>query len=425
MAKVDIDIKQIMKVIPHRIPFLLIDRIIDIEEDSVVAIKNVTMNEPQFLGHFPEYPIMPGVLIVEAMAQAGAYLLLSRPGSEGKLAVFAGIDSVRFRKQVLPGDTLRFEVQATKAKGMLFKMKGVVKVEDQVVCEGELMCSVVSTGQDKKPKAAENVFIHSSAKIGQNVTIGANSYIGEEVVIGDNTEIGTGVMIKKWTKIGSNCKIMHGTTIAMPPQDLKYKDERGDIEIGDNCTIREYVTIHLPTGTGKKTTIGNNCMLMTNVHIPHNATIGNNVIIASFVGLGGHSEIDDNVIIGGMTGLHQFVRIGKMAMIGGQSKIVQDVPPFMIADGNPGQIRGLNIIGLQRRGVSFEAQVELKKAYKILYRSKNNLTQAVSEMKRQCKPLDEVKYLIEFLEKETDRGILKRSEQEDDMLFPDIPELGI
>lgn len=427
MPEINIDVKEIMKVLPHRPPFLLIDKIVEISEDykKVVAIKNVTMNEPFFLGHFPGFPIMPGVLIVEAMAQTGAYGMLSNPDNKGKIALFAAIDGVRFRKPVVPGDQLRIEVEATKVKGPVAKMKGTAFVNGQVACEGELTCSIMDNKGSGGALIDGSASIHPTAKIGKNVKIGTHSVIGQEVEIGDNTEIGSNVLLARWVKIGSDCKVMHGTSIGTPPQDTKYKGEKTWVTIGDRCTIREFVTIHQPTGEGNVTTIGNDCLLMVHSHIPHNARIGNNVVVGGYVGIAGHAEIDDYVIIGGLSAIHQFVRIGKMSMIGGQSKIVQDVPPFMIADGNPAQVRALNIIGLQRRGISMEAQVELKKAFKVVFRSGNNLSQAINHLKKDCKPLDEIKCLISFIEKETDRGILRKTETDSDLLFPDVPELGI
>lgn len=426
MPQVDIDVKEIMKVLPHRYPFLLIDKIVEIEPAvKVVSIKNVTMNEEFFQGHFPKFPIMPGVLIVEAIAQTGAYGLLVSPEYQGKIALFAGIDGIRFRKPVFPGDQIRIEVQYLKSKGPIAKMKGIAKVGDQVACEGEFMCSISDASGGSKQDIHTTAVIHPSAAIGKNVKIGPYTVVGPEVSIGDNCEIGSNVLIAKWTKIGKDCRILNSTTIATPPQDLKYKGEKSWVEIGDRCLIREFVTIHLPTGEGNKTSVGNDCMIMTNVHIPHNAKLGNGVIMSSFSALAGHAEVDDFVIIGGMTGIHQFVKIGKMAMIGGHSRIVQDVPPFMIAEGNPAQVRALNSIGLQRRGVPFDSQVELKKAFRLLYRAGNNFSKALDSIKKQCKPVEEIKTLIDFLEQESARGILKKAEFSEELLFEDIPEIGI
>ncbi len=431
MPEVNIDTVEIMKTLPHRHPFLLVDKIIEHEpKKRAVGIKNVTFDESFFAGHFPGLPVMPGVLIVEALAQVGAWAVLLRPENKGKVAFFAGIDSVRFRKPVVPGDQLRLEVELLKGRANLLKMKGVALVNGSPVCEGELMCSLISPAQQQETSADidSTAVVHPTAKLGKGVRIGAYSIIGEDVEIGDNTMIGTSVVISRWAKIGKDCRISHGTTIGTPPQDHKYRGEKSWVVIGDRCQIREFVTIHLPTGEGNTTRIGNDVMIQIYSHIPHNANIGNNVVIAGYVAMAGHAQIDDYAIIGGMTTIHQFVRIGKMAMIGGNSRIAKDIPPFMLAEGNPMQVRALNSVGLMRRGVSAESQNELKKAFKILFKSGLNLTQAVFEMKKKLNvSYPEISYLIEFLEQETDRGILKKMEasDNDDLLLPDLPELGI
>jgi len=424
----ELDIKQIMETIPHRYPFLLIDKVISLEEGkSAVAIKNVTMNEPFFQGHFPGHPIMPGVLICEALAQVGVVMALRPSKNAGKIVVFAGIDNVRFRKPVLPGDQLRLEVETTWLRGALGKMRGRALVNGELAVEGDFMFSLVDK-DSRGAKVHETATVHRTAKIGKNVEIGAYSVIGPEVEIGDETKIGAYCTIHRWAKIGKNNKVEQGCSIAAAPQDIGYKGQKGFVVIGDNNVIREYVTIHLPTKEGGETKIGNDNFIMVHAHIPHDCTIGSQVVIGGYVGLAGHTVIEDQAIIGGMAGIHQFVRIGRLAMVGAQSKILRDVPPFMIADGNPAQIRGVNSIGLQRRGVSNDASAEIKKAFKLIYESDNNTAKAAEEIKKKLRSLPEIKHLISFLEAESKRGINKKTAIEietEELILPEIPELGI
>ncbi len=424
----ELDIKEIIKIIPHRYPFLLIDRVVEFEEGKrAVAIKNVTMNEPFFEGHFPGHPIMPGVLICEAMAQVGVIMALRMPDNEGKLVYFAGIDKVRFRKPVVPGDQLRLEVETLWMRGALGKMKGKATVNGELAVEGEFMFSLAdreASGAKIDPSAS----VHRTVKLGKNVEIGPHTVIGPEVSIGDNTKIGAHCIVTRWAKIGKENIIHQGVSIGAPPQDVKYKGEKGEIIIGDKNTIREFVTIHLPAGTGGQTIIGDENYIMVHAHIPHNCKIGNHVVIGGYVGLAGYTEIGDQVLIGGLAGIHQFVRIGRLTMVGAQSKVVQDIPPFMLIEGNPAQIRGVNSIGLQRRGVSKDAIAEIKKALKIIYESGKNRTQAAAEIKKRLRPLLEIEQLIHFLKTESKRGISKKTaleEEAEELLFPEIPELGI
>ncbi len=423
-----LDIKEIMKIIPHRYPFLLIDRILELEEGKrAVAIKNVSMNEPFFQGHFPGHPVMPGVLICEAIAQTGAVMALRDPATEGKIVYFAGMEKVRFRKPVVPGDQLRLEVETIWVRGALGKMKGKALVDGKLAVEGEFTFSLVDK-DGGGAKIHSSATVNSSAKLGKGVAVGPGTIIGPEVTIGENTKIAANCTIARWTTIGKNNKIEQGVSIAAPPQDIKYKGEKGQVIIGDNNIIREYVTIHLPSGEGKKTVIGSDNFIMVHAHVPHNCTIGNHVVIGGYVGLAGYTEIEDYVVIGGLAGIHQFVRIGRMTMIGAQSKVLKDVPPFMIAEGNPAQIRGINSIGLQRRGLGAGAIAEIKKAFKLIYESKNNTAKAAAEIKKRLRPLPEIEHLVSFLEQESKRGINKKTaiEQEaEELILPEIPELGL
>lgn len=423
----ELNIKEIAKIVPHRYPFLLIDRVIELEEGKrAVAIKNVTINEPFFQGHFPDNPIMPGVLIIEALAQVGVVMALRVPTAEGKIVLFAGIDGVRFRRPVVPGDQLRLEVETLWIRGPLGKMKGKATVNGEVAAEGEFMFSLADRdlgGAKIHPTAT----VHTQAILEKNVEIGPGTVIGPNVRIGEGTKVEAHCLITGWTTIGQDNIIHHSVTIGVPPQDLKYKGEKGEIIIGDKNVIREFVTIHLPSGGGQ-TVIGNDNFIMVHAHIPHNCRLGNQVAIGGYVGLAGYTEIGDQVIVGGLAGIHQFVRIGRLSMIGAQSKVTQDIPPFMLVDGNPAQVRGINSIGLQRRGVSNEAMAEIKKAFKYIYESGHNTAEAAKEIKKRLRPLPEIEQLLAFLEKDSHRGISKKTaleEEVEELILPEIPELGI
>jgi UDP-N-acetylglucosamine acyltransferase len=361
------------------------------------------------------------------MAQVGVVMALRVPGNQGKIVYFAGIDNVRFRRPVVPGDQLRFEVETIWTRGSLGKMHGKASVGAELAVEGDFMFSLV----DKDPggaKVHETAIVHPSAVLGKNVEVGAYSIIGPEVKIGEGTRIGAYCTLHRWTTIGKNNVIHQGVSIGAPPQDVKYKGEKGEVIIGDKNIIREFVTIHLPSGEGNKTIIGNENFIMVHAHIPHNCKIGNQVVIGGYVGLAGYTEIEDQVTIGGLAGIHQFVRIGRLSMVGAQSKVLQDVPPFMLVEGHPAQIRSINTIGLQRRGVSNEAIAEVRKAFKLIYESGNNTEKAITEMKKRLRPLPEIEQLTRFLEKESHRGINKKTaleEEAEELILPEIPELGI
>jgi UDP-N-acetylglucosamine acyltransferase len=422
-------IKEILKILPHRYPFLLIDKITIIEEGkNAVGIKNVTMNEPFFQGHFPGNPIMPGVLVVEHMAQVGCVMALRVPQIQGKLVYFAGIDNVRFRRPVLPGDQLTTTVEVLWVKGQIGKMRAAAKVDGQEVASGEFMFSFVDKEQRADgAKVHETAVVHPSAKLAKNVVVGPFCVIGPEVEIAEGSELSSNVTINRWTKIGKGNKIFQGVSIAAAPQDFRYKGEKGGVVIGDHNIIREFVTIHLPTKEGGKTTLGNHNFIMVHAHLPHDCTVGNHCIIGGYVGIGGHTVFEDFCVIGGMAGIHQFCRIGRNAMVGAHSKVVLDVPPYMLVDGNPAQVRAVNIVGLQRNNFSIEAQAEIKKAFKILYASSSRFEEALNEIKKRVRPLPEIEHLLRFLEEGTKRGISKKTDLAvvDNLIFPDIPEVGI
>ena len=248
--------------------------------------------------------------------------------------------------------------------------------------------------------------ISSKATIGQNVRVDPFSMIHENVIIGSNTRIHSNVSIYPGTVIGENCEIFPGAVIGVVPQDLKFDGEETSVIIGDNTIIRECVTIHRGTKDKWKTSIGNNCLLMTYVHVAHDCQIGNNVILASYTGLSGHVIIDDYAILEGKVAAQQFAHIGTHAFIGGASLIRKDVPPFIKAAREPLTFAGVNSVGLRRRGYTDETVREIEDIYRILYVQNSNITKAIEQVK-QTIPASEMRQLIlDFIES-SDKGIIR------------------
>ncbi len=255
-------------------------------------------------------------------------------------------------------------------------------------------------------KIHETAVIHAGARLGKDVEVGPYAVIGENVLIGDGTKIGAHVVIDGWTSIGRNCVIYPGASIGSDPQDLKFKGEKSYVFIGDNTKIREFATVNRATGEGEETRIGSNCLLQAYTHVAHNCIVGNYVIMSNAATLAGHVIVEDRVVIGGLAGVHQFVKVGRNAMIGGLTKVTQDIPPFVIVDGHPARVSGLNNVGISRAGISEVAKRNLKKAYKILYRSGLSLSQAIAVMEQELESCEEVEHFLRFL-RNAERGICR------------------
>jgi UDP-N-acetylglucosamine acyltransferase len=248
--------------------------------------------------------------------------------------------------------------------------------------------------------------VHPGAELGENVSVGPYSVIGERVTIGDGCRIQSSVLIDGETTIGRNARIFHGAALGNVCQDLKYRGERTFVRIGDDSTIREFVTVNCATGEGECTAIGSGVLLMAYVHVGHNCRIGDGVILANAVNLAGHVRVDDFASVGGVTPVHQFVRIGKYAFIGGGSRIPQDVPPFLKVAGNPARPWGLNTVGLTRRGFTAEQRATIKRAYTILFRSGLNVSQALERIDADLERTEEIAALVDFIRSST-RGIIR------------------
>ncbi|MEW6674844.1 MAG: acyl-ACP--UDP-N-acetylglucosamine O-acyltransferase [Nitrospirota bacterium] len=249
--------------------------------------------------------------------------------------------------------------------------------------------------------------INSKAEIEEGVIIGPFCIIGEGVRIRKGTKLISNVIIEGNTEIGENCTIYPFTSIGLPPQDLKYKGGKTGVKIGKENIIREYVTIHRASvGGDGLTTIGDKNFLMAYVHIAHDCKIGSQIIMANLATLGGHVVVEDYAVIGGLVAVHQFTRIGAYAMVGGFSGVGQDIPPYTIASGARARLFGLNTIGLKRHGFSDSTINELKKAYKILFREKRTVKDAIKKIQEDLPYTDEIRHLIEFIQKNK-RGICR------------------
>ncbi|CUH95547.1 Acyl-[acyl-carrier-protein]-UDP-N-acetylglucosamine O-acyltransferase [Propionispora sp. 2/2-37] len=265
---------------------------------------------------------------------------------------------------------------------------------------------MIRNRKTKITKIHATAVISPHAKLGKNVEVGPYAIIGKNVTIGDGTKIGAHTVIDGWTSIGDNCTIYSEVSIGSQPQDKKFKGEKSYVTIGNNTHIREFVTINRATGEENETRIGTNCLLLAYSHVAHNCIIGSHVVISNATNLAGHVELEDRVTIGGLTGIHQFVKIGRNAMIGGASKVVQDIPPFITADGNPAQPAGLNTIGMIRSGIDEETRRIVKRAYKILYLSGLRLPQAIEAIEKTLPSSAELFDFIKFL-RSSERGICR------------------
>ena len=249
-----------------------------------------------------------------------------------------------------------------------------------------------------------SAIIHPSAEIGSDCEIGPFCVIGENVRMGRGNRLHSHVVIDGFTSLGEENEIFPFAAIGTRTQDLKWKGGVTHTEIGSRNTIRENVTIHSATSDGDKTVIGSDNHLLAYVHIAHDVQLGNHIIMSNVATLAGHIHVEDHVVIGGLAAVHQFCRIGRYAIIGGCSKVVQDVPPFMLADGNPARSRTVNKVGLERKGFSEEVQQSLKKAYKILFRSGLTTKNAVDQIEKELPSNTEIQHLIEFM-RASQRGV--------------------
>jgi UDP-N-acetylglucosamine acyltransferase len=246
--------------------------------------------------------------------------------------------------------------------------------------------------------------VHPKAQIGADCDIGPYCVLGENVSLGPRCRLHSHVVIDGHTQLGEANEIFPFASIGLKTQDLKWKGGITRTEIGDRNTFREYVTIHSATGDGEVTKVGSRNHILAYVHLAHNACVGNDVIMSNVATLAGHVTVEDRAVIGGLAAVHQFCRIGKLAMVGGCSKVVQDVPPFMLADGNPAETRSINKVGMERQGVSDVVQAAVRQAYKLLFREGLSIPNALARIEVELPRLDEIDYLLRFV-RASERGI--------------------
>jgi len=248
--------------------------------------------------------------------------------------------------------------------------------------------------------------IHPKAQVGADCRIGPYCVIGEHVVLGERCQLHSHIVIDGHTTLGCENQIFPFASLGLQTQDLKWKGGITRLQIGDRNTFRESVTVHSATSDGDATIVGSDNHILAYSHIAHDCRLGDHIIMSNVGTLAGHVTVGDYAVVGGLAAIHQFCRIGTMSMIGGCSKIVQDVPPYMIVDGNPGETRTVNKIGIERNGVSEEAQDALRRAFKILFREGLTISNAVVKIEADLPPLPEVKHLLDFA-RTSERGLSK------------------
>ena len=256
------------------------------------------------------------------------------------------------------------------------------------------------------PHVHSTAVVHPKAQIGDACDVGPYCVIGENVVLGPGCKLHSHIVIDGHTVLGRENEIFPFASIGLKTQDLKWKGGITRTQIGDHNTFREYVTIHSATSDGEVTVVGSHNHILAYCHLAHNVQLGSHIIMSNVGTLAGHVTVEDHAVIGGLVAIHQFCRVGTMSMIGGCSKVVQDVPPYMLADGNPAQTRTINKVGLERRGVSEEAQASLKQAYKILFREGLTVSNALTKIDTELPKSRELEHLLNFA-RTSQRGLSK------------------
>jgi UDP-N-acetylglucosamine acyltransferase len=382
---------------PSAFPWALVDRVLEVEpRRRAVGEKLVSANEPYFVGHFPGAPVFPGVVLCEALAQLATVM------ADDATLRLVGVERARFRRPVLPGEVLHLEVRAV-ADGPPWHLRGVATLGTALVAEVEFTAAAPA-GVRIHPRAA----VARGAELDHGVSVEAYAVIGPQVRIGAGSSIGPHAVVEGRTTLGARNRVFQFASIGAMPQDLKYRGEPSTLEIGDDNIVREYASLNPgTTGGGMVTRVGSGCLLMVSSHVAHDCIVGDNVILANGAALGGHVRVDDWGIVGGLAGVHQYVRVGESALCAAGAMVSQDVPPFCTAAGDRARLRGLNLVGLRRRGFSVDAVVALKRAYRALFgpgRTVSARRDALARIRETLGHVPEVGRLVDFVA-ESERGV--------------------
>jgi UDP-N-acetylglucosamine acyltransferase len=368
-------------------PYLLVDRVVEVEPGvRAVGVKLVSANEPYFAGHFPGHPILPGVMLCEALVQLGSALAGSAP------LKLTAVERARFRRPVAPGDALQLEVTC-RSPGPPWQLHGVATAAGAVVAEVDFAAATVD-GVRIHPTAQ----VAPGAELDTGVTVEAYAVIGPHVRAGRDVWIGPHAVVTGRTTLGARTRVFQFASVGAPPQDLKYRGEPSTLEMGEGNIVREFVSINPGTsGGGMTTRIGARCLFMVSSHVAHDCHVGDQVVLANGAALGGHVLIEDHAIVGGLAGVHQYVRIGESALCAAGAMVSMDVPPYCTAAGDRARLRGLNAIGLRRRGMAPDRIAALKRAYRMLFQGGGSRRDAIARTRAALGDVPEVERLVAFV----------------------------
>ncbi len=377
-------------------PYPLLDRVLEVEPGvRGRAAKLVSANEPYFVGHFPGVPVMPGVLLCEALAQLGAAVT----GEDE--AALATVERARFRRPVVPGDALRLEVEALSA-GPPARLRGTITSAETAVAE-VLFTLATPAGARIHPTA----IVSPKAELADGVRVGAYAIVGPDVVVGRDTWISPHAVVEGRTTLGANNRIFSFASVGTVPQDLKYRGEPSTLVLGDGNLVREYVSLNPGTAGGSmETRIGDGCLFMVSSHVAHDCRIGDRVILANGAALGGHVTVESYAIVNGLAGVHQFVRVGESAFCAAGAMVSQDVPPYCTVAGDRARLYGLNLLGLRRRGFDADTVVALKRAYRILFLGRSAQREALERTEAELGQVPEVARMLGFV-RASERGVCR------------------